>query len=153
MTIVAFTGHRKIGGGYDIPNPTFNYVCRETERLLLKIKPEKCISGMALSYDTWAAKICIKLGIPYIAAVPFVGQEKLWKEESKKEYKELLDKAVEVVYVCHPGYASWKMQERNCWMVDNSDIVIACFNGQPGGTRNCILYAKSKDKKLMVIKV
>jgi len=150
--IISFTGPRppKIGG-YDIPNPIFNHICRETEKTLLELKPDKCISGMALGYDTYAAKICIKLGIPFIAAVPFEGQDKVWKEDSKKEYKELLDKAVEVVYTSDPGYAAWKMQVRNEWMVDNSDIVIACFNGSKGGTFNCVKYATSKDKKVIII--
>ena len=104
------------GGGYDIPNPIFNYICRETERILLELKPERCISGMALGYDTYAVKICIKLSIPFIAAIPFDGQGKVWREDSKKEYKKLLDKAEEVVYTGDPGYAAWKMQVRNNWM-------------------------------------
>jgi uncharacterized phage-like protein YoqJ len=152
MNIVAFTGARpnKLGG-YKIPNPTFNFVCKETEKLLLKIKPNKCYSGMALGYDTWCSKICLKLDIPFVAAVPFKGQEVVWNEESKKEYNELLDLAEEVVFVSSPGYSAWKMMKRNKFMVDNSDIVIACFDGNNGGTKNCFEYAKLKGKKIFLI--
>ena len=34
---------------------------------------------------------------------------------------------------------------------NNSDMVIACFSGSPGGTFNCIKYANSKDKKVIII--
>jgi len=154
MTIIGFTGSRphKLGG-YKIPNLTFNYVCHKIEALLLELKPEKCISGLALGYDSWCAKICIKLRIPFIGAVSFEGQEGKWKRESKEEYRNFLDLAEEVVYVCDPGYATWKMQERNCWIVDNSDIIIACFNGGKGGTYNCVSYAKEKKKKIIIIPV
>ncbi len=31
---------------------------------------------------------------------------------------------------------------RNQYMVDSADVVIACWNGSPGGTKNCIKYAE-----------
>lgn len=152
MSIIAFSGHRppKLGGFY-IPNPIFNYICFETERLLKELKPDKCISGLALGYDSYAAKICIKLGIPFIAAIPFEGQERLWKNKSKEEYKYLLDKAEEIIYVCEPGFAKWKFQKRNEYMVDRGNIILACFGGTTGGTYNCVTYAKSKNKEIIII--
>ena len=45
------------------------------------------------------------------------------------------------------------MQIRNRWMVDNSDLVLAVFDGKKeGGTWNCVKYAKSKNKEIVVIK-
>jgi len=64
----------------------------------------------------------------------------------------LLSKAAEIKIVCEGEYAAWKMQVRNCWMVDNSDEIIGIFNGYPGGgTYNCIQYAKSKNKIIHLI--
>jgi uncharacterized phage-like protein YoqJ len=150
--IVSFTGHRpnKLGG-YQIPNPIYTYIIQELNNILLKLKPEKAISGMALGWDQWAAQTCIDLQIPFIAAIPFVGQEKIWPQTSKDIYNALLQKAVEQVIVCEGGYAAWKMQKRNEWMVDRSNIVIACFDGTNGGTANCIRYAKEKNKELIII--
>lgn len=140
--IVAFTGHRpdKLGG-YNLPNPTYSYVCQEIEKLLLELKPEKVISGMALGVDQWAANIAHKLGIPFIAAVPFTGQEKMWPTASKSIYNKLIKLASEVVIVCEGGYSPAKMQIRNEWMVDKCNNLIAVWDGTSGGTGNCVEYA------------
>jgi uncharacterized phage-like protein YoqJ len=145
--IVAFTGHRpnKLGG-YNLPNPTYIKVCLEIDKHLRELKPEKVISGMALGVDQWAANIAIKLQIPLLAAVPFEGQEKKWPEHSRIIYQKLLAKASEMVYVCSPGYSNSKMQERNKWMVDQCDILIAVWDGTAGGTGNCVKYAQSVKK-------
>lgn len=147
--IAAFAGHRpdKLGG-YKLPNPTYIKVCKKLEAALIELKPEKCISGMALGIDQWAASICIKLGIPFIAAIPFVGQERVWPEESKRIYKILLGKASEQIVVSEGGYAAQKLQIRNEWMVDNCDKLIAVWDGTQGGTGNCYKYAESVNKDI-----
>jgi len=150
--IFAFTGHRcpKIGG-FNLPNPTYNFVCQQIEKTLQGLKPEKIISGMALGVDQWAANIAIKLNIPFIAAVPFEGQEKAWPLESQKIFHKLLSKASEIVIVSEGGYAAYKMQIRNEWMVDQCDKLIAVWDGSPGGTGNCVKYAQNKDKEIIRI--
>jgi uncharacterized phage-like protein YoqJ len=149
---VAFTGHRPNRlGGYRIPNATWTAVTREIRRALEDVNPTEAISGMALGVDQWAAQICIDMNIPFIAAVPFEGQESVWPEESKKTYKNLLDKAQRIVVVCEGKYAAWKMQKRNEWMVDNSDVLIAVWDGESGGTANCVAYAESVGKKIVRI--
>ena len=150
--IIAGTGHRppKIGG-YNLPNPTYNYICQETEKILLELKPEKVISGMALGYDQYLANIAIKLNIPFIAAIPFQGQEKKWPPSSQNIYKKLISKAYDIVYVSSPGYTMEKMQIRNMWMVDQCDILIGIYDGSAGGTGNCIAYAKSLGKEILII--
>ena len=150
--IVSFSGHRpdKLGG-YKLPNPTYLYVCQQLESILKDLKPEKAISGMALGFDQYAANVCIKLSIPFIAAVPFLGQEKAWPQASQDAYHRLLAKATEVVIVSEGGYAAWKMQTRNQWMTDRADKVIACFDGTTGGTYNCVQYAKQLGKEIIVI--
>lgn len=77
---------------------------------------------MALGYDWMIAKVAIKLGIPFIAAVPFVGQEAIWPQKSKDQYNQLISKASEVKIVSEGGYSAWKMQVRNCWMIDCADV-------------------------------
>jgi uncharacterized phage-like protein YoqJ len=152
MLTISFTGHRpqKIGGFGEI-NPVKDFIVSELIKKLEELKPDKCISGMAQGFDIWAAQTCVKMKIPFIAAVPFKGQENVWPDESKKIYHNLLDLAEEVVIVSTGGYAIWKLQVRNQWMVDNSDEIIACFDGSPGGTKNCIVYATNKNKKIYVI--
>jgi len=150
--IVAFSGHRpdKLGG-YKLPNPTYIHVCNEIEKNLKKLNPEKVISGMALGVDQWAAYISYKLNIPFIAAIPFAGQEKAWPTKSQAIYNALLSKAHEKVIVCEGGYSSSKMQIRNEWMVDKCDILIAVWDQSPGGTANCVKYAQSVNKEIIFI--
>ncbi len=153
MKLVAFTGHRpdKLGG-YNLPNPTYIHVCRAIEKALIQLKPDKIISGMALGVDQWAANVAMKLGIPFIAAVPFLGQEGKWPDSSQRLYKKLLNKAAEIVIVSEGGYAAGKLQTRNKWMVDHCDILIAVYNGDvTGGTANCVKYAKEHDKEIFLI--
>lgn len=109
------------------------------------------ISGMALGFDTWAAETCIQLGIPFIAAIPFAGQQRMWSPEQQLHYAELLSRAQSQHVVCPGGYEPRKMQIRNVWMVDNSDCLLACWNGSPGGTKNCIDYAKVKKKDIIYL--
>jgi len=150
--IISGTGHRpsKIGG-YKLPNPTYNYICQETEKILLQLKPEKIISGMALGYDQWLAFIAYKLGIKFMASIPFLGQEKAWPASSQKTYNKLLSKASEVVIVCEGGYEAKKMQIRNEFMVNQCDLLIGVWDGTNGGTGNCISYAKSINKNIIII--
>ncbi len=150
--IVAFTGHRpdKLGG-YDLPNPTYISVCQKIEAALKELKPEKVISGMALGIDQWAAHIATKLGIPFIAAVPFIGQDGKWPTQSRKIYKILLAKASETVVVSEGAYSAAKLQIRNEWMVyqlGQDDKLIAVWDGTKGGTGNCVAYAESKKKTI-----
>jgi|SRR6185369_2948528 len=150
--IVAFTGHRpdKLGG-YKLPNDTYIKVCRDIDWLLKELNPEKVISGMALGVDQWAANIAYKLGIPFVAAIPFEGQELAWPEASQKTYRILRKLASEEVIVSPGGYSADKMQVRNIWMVDNCDSLIAVWDGSKGGTGNCVEYAKSVDRKIYQI--
>ena len=153
MTIIAFTSHRpdKLGG-YKLPNPIYIHVCKQIEKALKEFKPEKIITGMALGGDQYAAMIAHKLGIAYIAAIPFEGQEKMWPEESQKTYRLLRKLASQEVIVSPGGYSADKMQVRNCWMVDNCNKLIGIYNGdKSGGTFNCINYAKSVNKDIFYI--
>lgn len=152
MSVVAFTGHRpdKLGG-YRTPNRKYNWVCWRIEEELLKLEPEKAISGMALGVDQWGARICVRLGIPFIAAIPFVGQESQWPESSQRDYKALLTKASEIVIVSEGGYSPAKMQLRNQWMVDKCEVLMAIWDGSSGGTGNCVRYAQNVNRQIIRI--
>lgn len=151
--IVAFTGHRpdKLGG-YETPNPTQRWVCWCLHDELLALKPDQTITGMAQGVDQWAAAICLNNNIPYIAAIPFVGQESMWPAAAQSRWRYLLGRAVETVVVCEGAYAPAKMQKRNEWMVDHCDVLLAVWDGTSGGTANCVRYAEKKKKMIVRIK-
>lgn len=143
--ILAGTGHRpdKLGG-YE---PEAEELLTEyAVYILSSYKPKKVIVGMAMGWDMALAHACVRLGIPFIAAIPFKGQELRWRPAVQKIYHELLSKAIEVVVVCEGGYHPFKMNKRNEWMVDHCTRLLALWNGSPGGTDNCIRYAKKVER-------
>lgn len=150
--IVAFTGHRpdKLGG-YKLPNPTYLRVCRKIDKTLRELQPTKVISGMALGVDQWAAYIAYKMGIPFLAAIPFEKQDAKWPAQSKATYNRLRKLASEEVIVSPGGYSNEKMQLRNEWMVNSCDKLIGVWDGSTGGTGNCINYAKSINREIIFI--
>lgn len=123
----------------------------QLDQALLEIRPDFVITGMALGVDQWMAELCILNEIPFVAAVPFEGQESVWPPHSKGKYHQLLAKAHEVVFTSEPGYASWKLQFRNEWMVNKCDLLLAVFNGTSGGTANCVSYAIKQKVKIRYI--
>jgi len=152
--IISFTGHRNDKlGGYILPNPIYNYVCQQTEKILKELSPIKCVSGMSTGYDQWAANICIKLQIPFVATLPILNQEKLWPNQAKRIYYNLLDKAESVIIVSEGGYHPSKMQIRNEFLVNSCDKILACFipTETSGGTFNCLTYAKKQNKDIIII--
>ena len=145
--ILAVTGHRpdKLGG-YDFYNPVRVWIREQLRHKLIAHKPSYIISGMALGVDQDWAHVGLEQGIPFLAAIPFVGQESAWPAESKRYYKELLACANWLQVVSDGGYAAWKMQRRNEWMVDHCDLLIAVWDGSSGGTGNCVRYAKKVNR-------
>ncbi len=157
--IVAFTGHRpnKLGG-YGEKNPLRDqimYLICDQLDIWKRTDPEiRCISGMALGVDQWAAMCCTLVGsIPYVAAIPFAGQELKWPPESQALYRILLSHAEQVVTVSSGDYAASKMQRRNEWMVNNCDHLLAVWDGSPGGTANCIGYALAQKKPITYLRI
>lgn len=147
--ILAVTGHRppKIGG-YDPSAPLRVAVRAAIHDALVRLQPEKGISGMALGVDQDFAEECIALGIPFLAAVPFKNQSGAWPEASRAHYDYLLEMAAEVVVVSGGAYATWKMQARNVWMVDACTELLAVWDGSSGGTGNCVTYALTKKRPI-----
>jgi uncharacterized phage-like protein YoqJ len=155
MKVLGITGHRpKTLYGYNDEAPGNIFVIHAMGDFFKQYKPSKVITGMALGTDQWAAQWCIKLGIPFIAAIPFENQDNMWPEESKKKYQRILAKATEKIVVvpnCSPENIKQAMQTRNMWMVDHSDSMLGVFGGSAGGTRNCLEYAKEKEKEIAII--
>ena len=151
--IIAGTGHRpnKIGGYAQEAQDKITTIAQtalSNAVITSRSTDNTIISGMALGWDTALALAAMSLRIPFIAAIPFKGQEKAWPPDSQQMYEFLLSKATEVVTVCEGGYEAWKMQKRNEYMVDRADMILALWDGTSGGTCNCIKYAQSVQKPI-----
>lgn len=135
--ILGVTGHRKI---YLNDRKKI-----QLARIILDLAPEKVITGMALGFDIDVAHVCVNYNIPFIAAIPCDNQSARWSENQKWVYRELLKKALDVTQVCAGDYAAWKMFKRDEWIVNNSDKLLAFYDGREnGGTYHTITYATGK---------
>lgn len=141
--IVAGTGHRldKLGGYND--TRAFQNTVWLAQFCVERLKPSQIISGMAIGWDQALALAAIRCNVPFVAAVPFAGQERRWPTQARELYETILERAARVEVTSY-GPSNEAFQIRNEWMVDRADLVLALFNGSRGGTRNCILYAQAK---------
>lgn len=139
------TGHRLELIGYENYNKLVDYIVS----ILPTYNATKIISGMALGFDQALAEAAIQLNIPFLAAVPFKGQEFVWPEEAKIKYNNILNRASEVIVVCEGGFETKKYFIRDQYLVNNADYVIALYNGQKnGGTAATVKYAKKQNKQI-----
>lgn len=158
---VAVSGHRPPGiGGYETPNPTEQWVRATINKTLASLVERQGaitgITGMALGVDLIYAEECHRLGIPFIAALPFKGQENRWPDRSQILYRTMLKAAAEVVIVdelpeYHSDQFAKKMILRNVWMVDQAEMVIAVWNGTGGGTAHAVETARRKHRKTILL--
>ena len=150
---ITVTGHRpnKLGGySADVLNRLADFATAE----LLELCPELVYTGMAQGFDLAVAWACLHLDIPYVACIPFKGQEQIWPEETQERYRLLVSKASEVVTVSKGSYAPWKMLTRDYYMVDqlsllDGDKLLALYNGDTsGGTFKTVRYAENRNKPI-----
>ena len=87
-------------------------------------------------------------------AIPFEQQYSKWPADSKRKYLQQKDNADIIIYVdtidkykvpntAEGMYESKKLFKRNEYIVDNSDILIACINDLKSGSGHCAKYFKS----------
>ena len=102
------------------------------------------VSGGALGADQDTCGVWYRMGIPYILAIPFPGQESRWPASSKKTYGQVVEKAAGVIYVSKTAPTTDKeaaklLGERNGWVAGVSDEMLAVWNGlHAGGTADAV---------------
>ena len=75
------------------------------------------------------------------AAVPFPGQAGRWKAPQQDRYRRLLAQC-DLETVVQQEYTPDCMLRRNYYMVERSSLLIALYDGNPGGgTCKTLLYA------------
>jgi uncharacterized phage-like protein YoqJ len=144
--IIAGTGHRphkfRIGALNGYHPAVLTRLTDLARAALQREKPTRVLSGMALGWDTALVQAALDLSVPFEAYLPFAGQELRWPLPAQRRYHELLSKAARVVTVSEGGYSAEKMHIRNVRLVDDSQHLLALWNGIPGGgTFDCLKYA------------
>lgn len=162
---VSFTGYRtgKLPFGND-------YECELAKKLksnLMSIfdqlfqKNYNCfLTGGAIGSDLIAADAIAEVLKSYgkrasrsisFICLPCHNHVKSWSQKEKNYLERLLNEGTYAFYVSDRSYYKGCMQVRNKYMVDNSAVVVAVYDGKPGGTKNTLDYAEKMRKKIMTI--
>ena len=112
-------------------------------------------SGMALGVDMWCAEIVLELKkiypeITLTAVIPCREQTAKWSNSDRQRYEGILDRCDKTICIS-PQYTKDCMHRRNRALVDMCDFLLAVYDGQSGGTKYTVDYAKKCGKKLVVI--
>ncbi len=160
MKTVAFTGHRPEKLSFRESEKDEKYLrFRKIQLKIIKRLAElgytRFISGMARGFDMWAAEDVCALKkenehIKLVCAVPYVGQQEAWRGEYKSRWEKVVSQSDEVVYTSNQ-YSKSCFHIRNRYMVDNSEVVVCCFDGTAGGTAYTVDYALKHDKIVIQI--
>lgn len=159
-TICTFTGHRpkKLPWGYDESDSR----CTALKKYIYDVCEavastgvRSFICGMAEGCDLYFAEAILSLkklypDIRLEAAIPYAGQSDSWSAAQRTRYANILSRCDEQT-ILRQNYSRECMMERNRYMVDKAHILIACCDGQKGGSLNTIRYALSKGKEVIQI--
>ncbi len=112
-------------------------------------------TGMAMGFDIIAAETVKNFkaqnkDIKLIAVIPFENQETSFSADWKLRYNRVLECCDEVM-VLSKNYYNGAYQNRNKFMVDNSDYIVTWYDGMAGGTRNTLSYAARKRRYIVNI--
>lgn len=138
-----FTGHRQI------PQDKANDLRKKLDAVIEKLADEGIttfVSGGALGFDIMAAKAVLRAkekhpGLRLIMAIPCRDQHAGWHFKEKNEYEEIL-KVADDIYCLNEKYCIGCMHQRNRFMVKNSSVCVAFFDGSRGGTAHTVNLAK-----------
>lgn len=161
-TTACFTGHRsqKLPWRFNEADARCNAM-----KITLRAEIEKAIQrgyktflcGMALGFDMICAETVLDLkkqynSIEIIGALPCKTQDKMWKDKDRERYRKLLNRLDGVRCIYDEYIGAECMLERNRYMVNNSSLMIALFNGLSGGTKSTIDYARKQGLEIIIIK-
>ncbi len=150
---VCFTGYRPEKFPFKLNNDNVDFLTLKSRiiKTLTSLIEDDCrifYCGMAQGFDIICAECVLFLkqkfkDIKLICAIPFENQERSFTFSWRNRYYDVLEVADEVIYISKE-YHSWCYQERNKFMVDNSDFVVCWYDGKSGGTKNTLKYALKK---------
>jgi uncharacterized phage-like protein YoqJ len=146
----SFTGHRpgKLPWGSDESDPR----CVDLKRRIRDAVESAYaqgyrhfLSGMAMGCDLYFCECALALRakhpeVTVEAAIPCPAQSGDWPEEERTRYRALVS-ACDYETLVSARYSPECMQRRNRYLVDHASLLIAAYDGTPGGTQYTIQYA------------
>ncbi len=157
-----FTGHRpdKLPWKYNEHDPrclTLKSQLRDALQSLYTAGCRRFLCGMAEGCDLYFGEAVVALREEHSeifleGAIPFEGQSEKWSESSRRRYFRLAEECDKLT-VLHSSYSPDCMMDRNRYMVDHADLLLAVYNGSSGGTQATMLYALRKGLEIVEISV
>ncbi len=148
-----FTGHRP--EKLNIPEKRLAVLLEAEIKRAIDGGHTTFITGMAKGTDLVAAEIVLRLRkqdprLKLICALPHPGFGQHWGGGWTERFCRVLAEADLERTICSAfSYGSY--QARNEWMVRHSSLVIAVFNGEAGGTKNTLDFAKRNGVPCVII--
>ena len=156
----AFTGYRpmKMPFGYDescAQAQDFKKRLHDTIEILILQGYKHMISGGAQGMDIMAAEAVLDLqkdfpDVTLEIAVPFEGQADKWPEGYRARWQRCIDQADMITVLSH-RYTKGCLYARNRYLVTQADLLLACYDGQEGGTKHTVDYAKRNGCRVCLI--
>ncbi|MDD4002611.1 MAG: SLOG family protein [Clostridia bacterium] len=160
MKKICFTGYRPHKMPFDMNEKDKDFLefCFKAQKLIeaqIELGNKYFISGMAQGSDLVLAEIVIKLKQKYPdvfleCALPFRHQSKKWTEKFKSAYDSIINKCDKITIISEK-YTALCFMQRNKYMVDCCDIVIAVYDGKKGGTHFTCQYAQKKGRQIIIL--
>ncbi len=165
--ICCFTGYRPHRFAFSQDGLRPEQVQEVLGQQIMRLYDEGCrtfITGMCAGVDLWAAAEVLALQqqhpeVQLWAAVPFLGQESRWAQPVQREYRRVLDRCqrVEVLFdeAAAQADAAACYRQRNHWMVDRADTVLAVYElgaeERRSGTAATVRYAQRQQRRILYI--
>lgn len=157
---VAFTGHRpqKLPFGFDEDDPRcvdFKHRLRNAIEVLITEGYTHFISGGALGMDLYAAEAVLSLRkehpeITLEIAIPYDNQAGKWSQPLRERAESIREDADVLTWIAH-DYSKGCLFARNHYMVANCSVLLACFDGHPGGTAQTIETARRMGRFITIV--
>ena len=143
-TKCVFTGHRELGDDFS-PSKLKKII-----KQLIENGVYIFYNGMAMGFDLCAAEQVLALRkkhpeVKLIACVPYYGQEAYFSAADKRRYVKVLRKADETILLSENYYRGC-LHQRDRYMVDNADVMIAYCNKTEGGAAYTLSYFRKTKK-------
>ncbi len=157
----AFTGHRpqKLPWRYDENSEgcmQLKDVLTSQIVRLVKNGMTDFLSGIALGTDIICSELILSQheknpALRLHCILPCVEQDVKWSASARERYRSVLKQADSIVYV-NRSYQKTCMLERDRFLVECSDYLLAVYNGElQGGTAATVRYAKNLGRKIILI--
>lgn len=148
ITACALTGHRRMKDDFE------EAALFERLKQLIDDGCKTFYCGMAMGFDLKACECLLKMKKTYdieiVACVPAPEQPDRYPKQEKERYQRLLS-LCDRKHVSCEHMTQFCFFERNRYMVDHCDVLVAYLYEKRGGTAYTVNYARQKGKKILFV--